>query len=464
MTSRGRQFAEMNEEPRTIDTDVVVVGAGGCGLTAALSAAERGSRVVLLEQASAPGGSTALSAGLFVAAGSRLQTANGELGSPNELAEDVLALNGRQSDPALTLALCRASGPLIDWLETRGVPLEHIGGYRYAGMSRDWLIGTPQRHGAELVEAMVNALKRHLEVSMVLDTAVTDLIVSGGKVMGVEATTASGDGWEVSARAVILGASGFGANADMVARYIPDMAEAAYFGTPFATGDAIQWGQACGAAVAHMSAYQPHSSIAYPEQLLVTTYLINHGAIQVNEAGLRFGNETDSYAGHAVAVQRQPDRAVVEIFDEEILNKTLRNYPRIKDVLEAGIVHSGESLDRLAAIFGLNSANVKATVAAYNAVPADGVDEFGRPGSGHRIAAPYYGIRVTSALVQTLGGLRVDAWARVLRADGTPIPGLYAGGGTAAGLAGEKPEGYLAGTGLLAAFGLGWIAGREASP
>ena len=92
-----------------------------------------------------------------------------------------------------------------------------------------------------------------------------------------------------------------------------------------------------------------------------------------------------------------------------------------------------------------------------------GRDAYGRTRFDKPLVAPFHGIRVTSALVQTLGGLRVDPQARVLRADGTPLPGLYAGGGAAAGLAGDRVEGYLAGTGLLAAFGLGWIAGRDAA-
>ena len=113
------------------------------------------------------------------------------------------------------------------------------------------------------------------------------------------------------AGSVILAAAGFGANPESVERYIPELAGAPYFGAPYATGDAIAWGQSLGAAVDHMGAYQSHSSIAYPKSMLVTTYLINHGAIQVNRHGYRFGDETDAYAGHALAVQAQPGRFVL---------------------------------------------------------------------------------------------------------------------------------------------------------
>jgi fumarate reductase flavoprotein subunit len=446
-----------------VDTDIVIVGAGGCGLTAALAAAERGKRVLVLERGGRSGGSTAMSAGLFVAAGSRMQQANGETGTPEELAADIFRLNDQQSDREITLALCRVSGPLMDWLAAHGVPLEHMAGYRYKGMSREWIHGPPQRHGLVMVEALLVAIQHRPEVDLRLNTQVTGLITKGERVTGVRVKTANGGPLTIRAQAVILAASGFGANQTLVGRYIPDLAGAAYFGAPHASGDAIQWGEELGAATEYMGAYQSHSSIAHPKMMLVTTYLINHGAIQVNQKGRRFGDETDSYAGHALAIQAQPDRSVVEVFDEGILKQTLANYPRFGDCLAAGIVHQAQTLEELEQRFGMEGDNLPATVASYNAAVAAGHDEFGRTEFGAPLSGPYYGIRVTSALVQTLGGLRVDAQARVMRADGSVLPGLYAGGGTAAGLAGDRPEGYLAGTGLLAAFGFGWIAGRDAS-
>lgn len=415
-----------------------------------------------MERDHAAGGSTAMSAGFFVAAESRLQHANGESGTAGELAEDIFRLNGRGSDPAVTNALCRISGPLMDWLVDMGVPLEHLPDYRYPGMSRAWLHSPPQRHGSAIIETLVDAAGRSPSIDVRLGTAVTGLNTSDGVVNGLAALMPAGQTVTVRAGSVILAASGFGANPEAAGRYIPELAGAPYYGGRYATGEAIEWARALGAATDNMTAYQSHSSIAHPKMMLVTTYLINHGAIQVNANGHRFGDETDSYAGHAVAVQRQPGSVVVELFDERILKETLANYPRFEDCLEAGIVHRAESLHELARRFGLEAENLAATVARYNGAAPGERDEFGRLRSGPPLVAPLYGIRVTSALVQTLGGLRVDERARVLRADGTVLPGLYAGGGTASGIAGDRPEGYLAGTGLLAAFGLGWIAGRDA--
>lgn len=451
-------------DEQIVETDVAVVGAGGCGLTAALAASERGKRVLLLERASEVGGSTAMSAGIFVAAGSQLQLANGETGTPEELAEDIFRLNNGQSDVGVTKALCRASGPLMDWLANLGVPLEHMPDYRYPGMSRAWMLSPPERHGLVITEVLLRRVRGQPNIDLRLKTKVTGLKMTNESVDGLEAVSEKGsDGQTITvlAQAVILAASGFGANPELVRRYIPELVGAPYYGAPYATGDAIEWGQSLGAAVDHMAAYQSHSSIAQPRMMLVTTYLINLGAIQVNQQGRRFGDETDTYAGHALAVQAQPGRTVIELFDERILRQTTADYPRFNECLEAGIVYRAESLAEMALHFELPSRSLEETVDQYNHAVQAGRDEFGRTRFNKPLAAPFYGTRVTSALVQTLGGLRVDARARVLQPDGRPLPGLYAGGGSAAGLAGDRVEGYLAGTGLLAAFGLGWIAGRD---
>jgi fumarate reductase flavoprotein subunit len=407
-----------------------------------------------------------MSAGIFVAAESQLQLANGETGAAEELAEDIVRLNKGQSDAEVVLALCRVSGPLIDWLTTLGVPLEHMPDYRYPGMSRAWIVSPPQRHGLVITDALLRRVQKQPNVDLRLGARVVGLTTAGDAISGLEAVSeadSEGEAFNVRAQAVILAASGFGANPEMVRQYIPELAGAPYYGAPYATGDAIQWGQSLGGAMDHMGAYQSHSSIAWPHTILVTTYLINHGAIQVNQQGRRFGDETDAYAGHALAIQAQSGRTVVELFDERILRQTLDGYPRFNECLEAGIVFKAESLAGLAWRFELPEDNLAETVYRYNRAVQVGRDAFGRTRFNEPLTAPFYGIRVSSALVQTLGGLRVDVRARAIREDGTPLRGLYAGGGSAAGLAGDRVEGYLAGTGLLAAFGLGWIAGRDAA-
>ena len=446
-----------------LDTEIAIVGAGGCGLAAALTAAEQGAQVLVLEKEGVAGGNTGISAGLIIAAGSHFQRANGEMGTPEELADDIFRKNGHRSDEAVTLVLCRASGPLMDWLADHGVELEHLAGYRYPGMSRYWLHAPPERHGRPMIQALLAAIQQQGNVDLMLNTPVTGLETTDDAVTGVRAKIATGEVLRIAARKVILATDGFGANREMVSRHIPAMAGALYYGAPGTTGETIQWGIELGGAADHMGSFQPHSSIAYPETVFVTSYLINSGAIQVNQAGRRFSDETKGYAGHALAVQAQPGRTVYEIFDGRIYRMAQANYQRFYECVDAGVIYRADTLAELAAHFELDVGKLEETVAAYTVATARGQDEFGRQDFGEPLQPPYYAIRVTSALVQTQGGLRIDAQARVLRPDGTPVRNLYAGGGTAAGFAGDDPEGYLAGVGLLAAFGLGRIAGQDAA-
>lgn len=446
-----------------MDTDIAIVGAGGCGLVAALAAAEQGASVVLVEKEPAAGGNTSISAGLAIAAGSRLQRAANATGTPEELAADIWAANGETSDRELTLALCRASGAVMDWMVDHGVPLEFMAGYRYPGHSRFWLHAPRERHGEPIIRALLEAIARQPRIDLRTSTPAIGLLTnSQGAVTGIRVQV-SGAPLEIHARGVILAADGFGANAEMVARFIPGFSDALYYGAPGCTGDAINWGVDLGAATAFMDSFQPHSSIAYPERIFVTTYIVNNGGIQVNRHGRRFSDETRGYADHALAIQRQPGRVVYEIFDDRIRRAAEAGYARFYECVQAGVIRAADSVEELAAKLDLDAVTLAATLAQYNASVEQGRDEFGRTSFGEPLAAPYYAIPVTSALFHTQGGLVIDTQARVLRPDGNVIPNLYAGGGTAAGFAGNGYGGYLAGIGLLAAFALGKLAGDRAA-
>ena len=200
----------MNE--RVIEKDVAVVGAGGCGLTAALVAAEAGQRVLLLERDANAGGTTAMSAGIFVAAGSKLQHLSGEFGTAEELAADILRLNKQQSDAGVTRALCSESGALMDWLVAQGVPIEHMPDYVYPGMSHYWLLSPPQRDGSVITDALLDRINEQHAIALHLQTRVTGLRANASGVHGLTEETADEKVLTVNAKSVILAASGFAAN------------------------------------------------------------------------------------------------------------------------------------------------------------------------------------------------------------------------------------------------------------
>jgi fumarate reductase flavoprotein subunit len=446
-----------------LEADVVVVGGGGCGLTAALAAARGGAEVLVLEKQARPWCNTARSGGMIPAAGTRFQRAAGIVEPPEALADDILRKNGGASDPGLTRHLCRVAAELVEWLvDDVGVALAFVGDFRYPGHSEYRMHAPPGRTGAELWADLRRAAGREPRVTLVEGTPVTGLLVGdGGAVRGIVAAR-EGRAERIGARAVVLAANGFAANRAMLRRHCPEVADAYYFGGEGNTGEAIRWGQALGGAVAFMDAYQAHASVAVPHGILVTYAVIAEGGIQVNRDGLRFGDETTGYSEHALRVLAQPGGLAWNVYDARIHRLAL-GFEDYRQAVEAGAVVAAPGAPELAAALALPATALGATLAAYRTAAEGGTpDAFGRRDC-RILCPPLHGVRVTGALFHTQGGLVVDAAARVLRPDGTPVSRLYAGGGVAAGLSGHGPGGYLSGNGLLTALGYGLLAGRDAA-
>jgi fumarate reductase flavoprotein subunit len=437
---------------------LVVIGAGACGLVAGLAAARRGVRAVILEKGAEVAGNTARSTGLIPAAGSRLQRQAGILDdSPELLASDILEKNHHQSDPTLTRVLCEAAPGLAEWLvDEAGCELVCQTDFLYPGHSRLRMHGPAHGYGAELVRQLERAVRADPRLELRLEGPVRGLVADNRRVLGVQT-----DEGAIAAEAVVLALDGFGANRAMVAEHLGPVAAAAhYFGSPTNTGEGIRWGIALGAATEHMAAYQGHASLAAPDGPLVTWAAVVNGAILVNRAGRRFGCESQGYSEYTRDVLAQPGGEAWLVFDQEVYDASLGT--RFDEVLPTGKVVRAETLPGLAATWRLPADALAETVEAVNrAARGQAADGFGRANfAAGPLEPPFYAIHVRGALFHTQGGLKVDVRARVLRRDGTAIAGLYAGGGTAAGISGDGVEGYLAGNGLLAATALGRIAGE----
>jgi fumarate reductase flavoprotein subunit len=337
-------------------------------------------------------------------------------------------------------------------------------GFLYPGFSVERMHTVPEKTGAALMTHFLRAANA-AGVDVLRDARVTDLFATrDGRVTGARFARPDGATDTVGCDALVLACSGFGGNPDMVARYIPELSGVDYFGHAGNQGDAVEWGAALGAKAADMTAYQGHGSVATPHGVLITWALMMEGGIQVNARGERFSNEHDGYSESSVRVLAQPGRVAWNVYEER-LHALAMTFPDYREAEAAGAIRRATGVAALAQLIGAPIDALEHTLADCAAF-ADGRarDPFGRDFAAKpKLAPPYLAVKVTGALFHTQGGLEIDRDARVLRADGAPLPNLFAGGGAARGVSGAHVWGYLSGNGLLAAVTFGRIAGGSAA-
>lgn len=445
---------------------VIVVGGGGCGLTAALAARQGDAEVLVLERDASTLGTTAMSTGLIPAAGSRLQREKGIDDTPELFARDILGKTHGETDAAIALALARASARTVEWLiDDHAVPLSLVDSFLYPGHSVKRMHGTPNRTGRELMGALAGAVERR-GIDVLTEARVGELFVddADGRVRGVRVHRPDGSSEDLGCDALILACCGFAGNPALVRRFIPEIADATFFGHPGNKGDAIRWGEGLGAGIRDIHSYQGHGGLAAGRGIPILWPLIMEGGYQVNVRGERFSNEARGYSEQAVDVVAQPGRVAWDIYDGR-LHELMLEFDDYRDALEAKAVLQADDVSSLAAIAGIDAAGLARTIAEVESLQrGENVDRFGRDFTPKpALRAPYFAVKVTGALFHTQGGLAVDEQARVLHEDGSPLPNLFAGGGAARGISGAGCSGYMAGNGLLTATTFGRLAGTAAA-
>ncbi len=447
-----------------LSLDVVVIGAGACGLSAGIASAEAGATTLVIERDSTPLGSTAMSTGLIPAAGTQEQADLGIPDSWQRFLDDIMAKTKGRADQAVAERLAKESAHTVAWLrDHHGVPLTLVQGFLYSGHSHMRMYGTPNRTGSELEAALQAALMRS-SAELMTNARAETLFLDGDTVRGVEVVRPDGRKERIGCGALILACCGFGANGEMVRRWIPEMADAVYHGHPGNRGDAMIWADAIGAELADMTGYQGHGGLAAGYGLPILWPVIMEGGFQVNSHGRRFSDESLGYSEQAAKVNAQPGRLAWSLYDKR-LHDLMHQFDDYHDALRSGAVMTAETWEALARTAGLPSDAVLETVADVESmVRGEMRDPFGRDFTGKPVlSGPFFGVRVTGALFHTQGGLAVDTEARVRRTKGGVFPNLFAGGGAARGVSGPDPTGYLAGNGLLTATTLGKIAGQAAA-
>lgn len=456
------------------DCDVLVVGGGGAGMAAAIEAADAGASVILLEAGPRPGGSTALSGGVFYAAGTSIQRAAGVVDDVERMYRHYMTLNRWSLEPWLIRRFCEDAAPTLEWLIGLGVEIP------VAGLYVSGVDDTPRGHhshgsGIELFEHLLGAASSR-GVAIHPNVRVEGLLVEDGKVAGITAQGAT-----MRAGAVVLATGGYGADREMLAEFNPDIAAqderwSFYFGSRTSRGDGIRMARAIGAGVVGKGWLLVNASPGFSRDV---ADFHPPWLVFVNRDGQRFMDETWPYciAGHRI--EEQPGRLCFAIFDEPTRAASPSRHPfadklgvgdyayscdRLAEEAAKGRVLVADTIEDLAVKAGIDPVGLVGSVAAYNADVRSGGDrQYFKQGALTTIeTAPFYAAEVHAASFgATSAGVRIDPDARVLGIDAHPIAGLYAAGETAGGVLGER---YVGGGNYISnALVFGRIAGRGAA-
>ncbi len=459
MNTNDVQVVRTTSLPDAPHVPVAIVGAGACGLTAAIGLRERGIDCVLLERDPMPQGSTALSSGFIPAAGTRLQQSLGITDSRETFAQDVQAKAHGDAAAHLVEAYTDAVARAIDALEQRhGIVFEVLDGFLYPGHRARRMHAVPEHTGAALMACLERAATA-AGADILTGALVRVLYVDpDDRVLGVAYTRPDGTLETLACDVLLLACNGYGGNAAMVQELLPEMAEAIFAGHVGNDGSAIHWGRLLGARLADLGGYQGHGSWVIPQGALMSWAVMMQGGVQINTEGRRFHDETLGYSEAAVHVLAQSGGVAFNVFDTPLL-ELARTFPDYLGAQKAGALRTATSLEALAQLIGCAPAVLRETLAAVGPQQADA---FGRR-FARGLQPPYHLVRVTGALFHTQGGLDIDASCRVLRDDGAPFANLLAAGGAARGVSGNAVWGYLSGNGLLSAVGGGWVAAATAA-
>ncbi|HHV78560.1 MAG TPA: flavocytochrome c [Firmicutes bacterium] len=440
------------------EADVVVVGAGGAGLAAAVTAAENGARVIVVEKMPMIGGNTLRATGGVNAAGTKYQQAMGISDSPEIHYQDTMKGGYNKNIPELVRTMVNEAPKAVDWLISLGADLTRVGISGGSTNARSHGPKDGSAVGPEIMKALkaaADAKKDQIEI--LLETRATEILMKDGKAVGIKAQGKNGE-IQVNAKAVILATGGFGANPDMVAKYQPRLKGFDTTNQPGATGDGITMAQAVGAALIQMEEIQTHPTVVPKKGIMITEGVRGEGAILVNRQGKRFVDELQTRDVVSEAILKQEGGTAFLVFDQQVRD----NLKAIETYVKQGLITEANSVEELAKALKIDEKALAATVTAYNGfVKAKKDAEFGRKHmKGALTKSKFYAVEVTPAVHHTMGGVRINTRAEVLKEDGTAIPGLFAAGEVTGGVHGGN---RLGGNAVADIIVFGRIAGQNAA-
>ncbi len=419
---------------KTVDTEIVIIGAGGAGMTAAIMLHQAGKDFVLLEKMPYAGGNTTKATGGMNAAETHYQKEQGIEDSTALFAADTMKGGHALNDPALVAVMANKSAEAIDWLDTIDASLPKIS---YSGGASVNRIHAPEDGsgvGGYLVDHF-SAKLNELGVEILYNTTATELITDGeGKICGVKAEGEDAS-YTFNCRAVILATGGFGANEEMYTQYRPDLKGTVTTNAPGATGDGIVMAQALGADLVDIEQIQLHPTVEQTTSILITESVRGDGAILVNQGGVRFTNELLTRDAVSAAELEQEGQYAYIIFDQNLRD----HLKAIEKYVKSGITVQADTIEGLAEQLGIDPATLAKTLNDWNGYVKDQRDpDFGRTTGmdADLTAAPYYAIKIAPGIHHTMGGVKINTAAQVINTEGKAIPGLFAAGEVTGGVHG----------------------------
>lgn len=495
-----------NGETVSYDADVVVIGAGGAGMTAAMTAADAGQKVVILESQAMVGGNSARATGGMNAAKTVYQDENefdqaagvektlataaekyadnetitalaktvseqwaayqanptGYFDSVELMELDTMVGGKGINDPELVKTLCEGTADAIDWLDENGITLHNVSSFGGASVKR---IHRPVNEEGKVVSVgayMIPLLQENCEkrgIDIVLNTTVDTILTdANGAAVGVSGTDKDGNTIVVNAKSVILATGGFGANLDMVTQYKPELAGFMTTNAAGAQGQGIEMATAIGAGTVDMDQIQIHPTVEANTAALITEGLRGDGAILVNANGERFIDEVGTRDVVSAAEIAQPGSYSWLIVDQAMADAS----SVIQGYIKKGYTKTGATYEELAKELDVDPATFANTMETWNSyVEAKNDPDFGRTSFANPLNnGPYYAIKVTAGVHHTMGGVTINSATEVLKEDGTVIPGLFAAGEVTGGVHGAN---RLGGTAVADFVVFGRIAGEGAA-
>jgi len=416
--------------------DIIIVGAGGAGMSAALEAKEKGLNPVIFEKMPIAGGNTMKSSSGMNASETKFQKEQGIQDSNDLFYEETLKGGHNTNDKDMLRFFVDNSASAIDWLDSIGIRLNNI---TITGGMNEKRTHRPE-DGSAVGQYLVKGLMKNIqekEIPLFVKADVKEITEKDGKVNGVKVVIDGNEEKTIAADAVVVTTGGFGANMDMISEVRSDLKGLVTTNQIGSTGDGIKMIEKLGGTTVDMDQIQVHPTVQQEKSYLIGEAVRGEGAILVSSEGKRFTNELNTRDNVTAAINKLPEKSAYLVFDSGVKSraKAIQQYEKM------GFVLQGESIEALAKALNVPADQLKATVDTWNSAVKNKKDaEFGRTtGMDNDLSgAPYYAIKIAPGIHYTMGGVKINTNTEVLNKDGKPIPGLYAAGELTGGLHGQN--------------------------